>query len=182
MDRAKQTVRMRNSGLPQDARDAFTLLEGACSIDTDNAARMRAMVGFRNVAVHRYRDLSLPTLRAIRDTRDRRLHRVRQAGRLADRTSTSAIPPLGPEATLPIRRHDARPAGIASNVTLSRSHAKAEALTQRKARPEPGFSCCGSRDWRRSVDLELLQRDRKRVRGREGQHAVRSRPTPQRHR
>lgn len=27
------------------------------------------MVGFRNVAVHRYRDLSLPILRAILDTR-----------------------------------------------------------------------------------------------------------------
>ncbi len=69
IDRAKQTVRMRKLGLPQDARDAFTLLEGAGLIDTDNAARMRAMVGFRNVAVHRYRDLSLPTLRAIRDAR-----------------------------------------------------------------------------------------------------------------
>lgn len=62
-------VRLRKLGLPQGARDAFTLLESAGLIDTDNAARMRAMVGFRNVAVHRYRDLSLPTLRAIRDTR-----------------------------------------------------------------------------------------------------------------
>lgn len=69
IDRAKQTVRMRKLGLPQDARDAFTLLEGTGLIDTEIAARMRAMVGSRNVAVHRYRDLSLPTLRAIRDTR-----------------------------------------------------------------------------------------------------------------
>ena len=73
-------VRLRKLGLPQDARDGFTLLEGAGLIDTDNAARMYAMVGFRNVAVHRYRDLR-PSDPA-RDTghATRRLHRVRQTG------------------------------------------------------------------------------------------------------
>lgn len=29
------------------------------------AVRMRAMVGFRNIAVHQYRELSMPVLRSI---------------------------------------------------------------------------------------------------------------------
>lgn len=30
---------------------------------------MRAMVGFRNIAVHQYRELSMPVLRAVLDER-----------------------------------------------------------------------------------------------------------------
>ncbi|HET7371504.1 MAG TPA: HepT-like ribonuclease domain-containing protein, partial [Gammaproteobacteria bacterium] len=69
IDLAMHAARTRRLGLPQDAREAFTLLERAGAISPGVAKRMRAMVGFRNVAVHQYQDLSLPILRAILDER-----------------------------------------------------------------------------------------------------------------
>lgn len=67
IDLAMHAVRKRRLGLPQDSREAFTLLEQAKLIDPEIAAHMRAMVGFRNIAVHQYRDMSMPVLRAILD-------------------------------------------------------------------------------------------------------------------
>ena len=69
IDLAMHAVRLRRLGLPQDARDAFTLLEKDGIVSPDVATHMRAMVGFRNIAVHQYRDLSMPVLRAILDDR-----------------------------------------------------------------------------------------------------------------
>lgn len=54
IDMAMHAARTQRLGLPGDARDAFTLLERAKLIPADIATRMRAMVGFRNVAVHQY--------------------------------------------------------------------------------------------------------------------------------
>lgn len=65
IDLAMHGVRVRRLGLPQESREAFTLLEQAGLLDAKTAERMRAMVGFRNVAVHNYQALSLPILRAI---------------------------------------------------------------------------------------------------------------------
>jgi len=65
IDLAMHVSRKQSPGLPQDARDAFTLLEKAGVIPPDIANHMRAMVGFRNVAVHQYQDLSMPVLRSI---------------------------------------------------------------------------------------------------------------------
>ena len=65
IDLAMHMVRVRRLGLPQESREAFTLLEQAGLLDAKTAERMRAMVGFRNVAVHNYQALSLPILRAI---------------------------------------------------------------------------------------------------------------------
>ncbi|HEX7338813.1 MAG TPA: DUF86 domain-containing protein [Rhodanobacteraceae bacterium] len=67
IDLAMHTSRIHRLGLPQDARDAFTALETARLITPHIAERMRAMVGFRNIAVHQYQRLSLPILRAILD-------------------------------------------------------------------------------------------------------------------
>ncbi|HET7570834.1 MAG TPA: DUF86 domain-containing protein [Gammaproteobacteria bacterium] len=69
IDLAMHAARTRRLGLPQDARDAFTLLEHANVIAPEVAHRMRAMVGFRNVAVHQYQDLSMPILHAILEDR-----------------------------------------------------------------------------------------------------------------
>lgn len=69
IDLAMHVTRIRRLGLPGDAREAFTLLERAHLIPADVANRMRAMVGFRNIAVHQYQDLQLPVLRAILDQR-----------------------------------------------------------------------------------------------------------------
>jgi len=65
IDLAMHVSRRQSLGLPQDARDAFTLLENARVIPADIASHMRAMVGFRNVAVHQYQNLSIPVLRSI---------------------------------------------------------------------------------------------------------------------
>jgi uncharacterized protein YutE (UPF0331/DUF86 family) len=65
IDGAMRLVRTHALGLPQDSRDAFTMLEKATLIDAQTATRLRAMVGFRNIAVHDYQTLSLPVLEAI---------------------------------------------------------------------------------------------------------------------
>ncbi len=53
--------------LRQDSRDAFNLLEQAAIINADIAMHMRAMVGFRNITVQQYQDLSMPVLHATLD-------------------------------------------------------------------------------------------------------------------
>ena len=67
IDLAMHAVATGGLGLPQDARDAFTLLERAGRIDAALRARMQAMVGFRNLAVHEYQKLQLPIVLAILD-------------------------------------------------------------------------------------------------------------------
>ena len=58
-------VAQRSLGVPQTSRDAFTLLEKAAILTPDTAKQMRAMVGFRNIAVHNYQDLSLEVLKQV---------------------------------------------------------------------------------------------------------------------
>lgn len=65
IDMAMHKVRSRRLGLPQESRDAFRLLHGAGLIDESLDAAMQAMVGFRDVAVHDYRKLSIDVVRAI---------------------------------------------------------------------------------------------------------------------
>lgn len=69
IDLAMHAVRTERLGLPQDAKNAFTLLETAQVITSDISRHMRAMVGFRNIAVHQYQSLSLPILRSIIESR-----------------------------------------------------------------------------------------------------------------
>ncbi|HYA39365.1 MAG TPA: DUF86 domain-containing protein [Candidatus Methylomirabilis sp.] len=65
IDLAMHLVRTRKLGLPQETREAFTLLEQSGLLNAELAARMRAMVGFRNIAVHDYKKLSLDVVKAI---------------------------------------------------------------------------------------------------------------------
>jgi len=69
IDLAMHLVRVRRLGVPQESREAFELLERAGLIDSDLTARMKRMVGFRNVAVHDYRRLDLEIVRSIIGTR-----------------------------------------------------------------------------------------------------------------
>ncbi|MDX8403099.1 MAG: DUF86 domain-containing protein [Mariprofundaceae bacterium] len=69
IDAAMHVVRVRRLGIPQQSRDAFVMLQEASLLDDELARRMQAMVGFRNVAVHNYRELSLIILRSILDDR-----------------------------------------------------------------------------------------------------------------
>ena len=67
IDLAMHGVRVHRLGLPQESREAFTLLYDAALIDEMLMQRMQAMVGFRNIAVHNYQQLSLDIVRSILD-------------------------------------------------------------------------------------------------------------------
>ncbi|MCP9471360.1 MAG: DUF86 domain-containing protein [Nitrospira sp.] len=65
IDLAMYVVSRRKLGVPQDSRDAFSLLHTAGILPEDLAARMQRMVGFRNVAIHEYTRLNLEIVQAI---------------------------------------------------------------------------------------------------------------------
>lgn len=56
-------------GEPRTNREVFDLLEHASVLQTDLAATLRRMVGFRNVLVHGYDDVDLEIVRDILDRR-----------------------------------------------------------------------------------------------------------------
>lgn len=65
IDMAMHIVARRHLGVPQTSAQAFDLLHAAGAIDADLAKRMRAMVGFRNIAIHQYQELKLEILQAV---------------------------------------------------------------------------------------------------------------------
>ena len=65
IDLAMYVVSQRKLGVPQDSRDAFSLLQTAGILPADLAQRMQRMVGFRNVAIHEYTHLNLEVVHAI---------------------------------------------------------------------------------------------------------------------
>ena len=69
IDAAMHVIRQRRLGLPQESRDAFRLLEEAGLLTRDLSTEMQKMVGFRNVAVPNYRNLSMEILRSILSSR-----------------------------------------------------------------------------------------------------------------
>jgi len=69
IDAAMHVVRINKLGIPQQSRDAFAMIQEARLLSDELSQHMQAMVGFRNVAVHDYRALSLTILRSILDHR-----------------------------------------------------------------------------------------------------------------
>jgi uncharacterized protein YutE (UPF0331/DUF86 family) len=65
IDMAMHLVRIRQLGLPKSSAEAFALLEQDGILDATTAERMKKMVGFRNVAVHDYRELDWAILKSI---------------------------------------------------------------------------------------------------------------------
>lgn len=65
IDAAMHLVRVNKLGVPQESRDAFDMLGEAGIINAVLCERLKAMVGFRNVAVHDYRKLNLEVVRKI---------------------------------------------------------------------------------------------------------------------
>lgn len=66
LDMGQHLVRRERLGVPQSARDVFTLLAQAGWITEALAQSLQRMVGFRNIAVHDYQTLQLPiTVRII---------------------------------------------------------------------------------------------------------------------
>jgi uncharacterized protein YutE (UPF0331/DUF86 family) len=67
IDLAMHIVAQKKLGLPQTSRDAFILLEKHGIISSSLSQKMKAMVGFRNIAVHDYQELNLTILQKILD-------------------------------------------------------------------------------------------------------------------
>lgn len=65
LDMGQHLVRREKLGVPQSARDIFTLLAQAGWITETLAGALRRMVGFRNIAVHDYQSLQLAITVAI---------------------------------------------------------------------------------------------------------------------
>lgn len=65
IDLAHHLVTDEAVGLPSSLADAFRLLEAHAELPPELAERMRAMVGFRNIAVHDYEALDPNILKAI---------------------------------------------------------------------------------------------------------------------
>ncbi|BFU93059.1 MAG: hypothetical protein NTAFB01_42460 [Nitrospira sp.] len=58
-------VSQRKLGMPQDSRDAFSLLQTARILPSELAQCMQRMVGFRTVAIHEYTHLNLEVVHSI---------------------------------------------------------------------------------------------------------------------
>ena len=65
IDAASRVVSVRGLGIPRDSAEAFAILEREAILTPQTTARMRAMVGFRNIAVHQYQLLDPKILRAL---------------------------------------------------------------------------------------------------------------------
>jgi uncharacterized protein YutE (UPF0331/DUF86 family) len=80
IDLAAHVIADEKLGLPANLKENFTLLESAKIIEAPLSARLQAMVGFRNIAVHNYQQLDLVILKSILEHRlgdlDEFLHAV----------------------------------------------------------------------------------------------------------
>lgn len=65
IDIAIHLVRVNRLGIPQDSRDAFSLLNQAGLIPGELSLRLQAMVGFRNIAIHDYQKLNIDIIRSV---------------------------------------------------------------------------------------------------------------------
>lgn len=65
LDMGQHLIRRDRLGLPQSARDVFSLLAQAGWMDATLQDTMQRMVGFRNIAVHDDQKLLLPILQRV---------------------------------------------------------------------------------------------------------------------
>ena len=65
LDMGQHLIRRDRLGVPQSARDVFSLLARAGYIEDSLADSLKRMVGFRNIAVHEYQTLQMPVTIAI---------------------------------------------------------------------------------------------------------------------
>ncbi len=65
IDLAAHVLSQRQWGLPDSLKAHFTILQRQGVIDVDLGARLEAMVGFRNIAVHDYEAIDVRILERI---------------------------------------------------------------------------------------------------------------------
>jgi uncharacterized protein YutE (UPF0331/DUF86 family) len=92
IDLAAHVVVAEAYGLPDSLAAAFSQLERQGVIDAELAARLRKMVGFRNIAVHDYQSIDPAILEAIvtRHLGDLEAFAARMLSRFAAEASGSA--------------------------------------------------------------------------------------------
>ncbi|MHC4873343.1 MAG: type VII toxin-antitoxin system HepT family RNase toxin [Planctomycetota bacterium] len=59
IDLANHTIKKKKAGLPKSSSESFELLKNADIISSDLTAKLKGMVGFRNILVHQYHELNL---------------------------------------------------------------------------------------------------------------------------
>lgn len=65
LDLAMYVVTTKKLGFPQNRREAFEILEKNKIIDSNMSRNMKGMVGFRNIAIHDYKELDNDILREV---------------------------------------------------------------------------------------------------------------------
>lgn len=65
IDLANMLIRRRRLGIPSESRDSFGILVREAVIAPELGECLKKMVGFRNVAVHQYRDLDLGIVETV---------------------------------------------------------------------------------------------------------------------
>ncbi len=65
IDMAMHIVAERSYGIPQNSRDAFDLLQTNGFITAELSGKLKAMVGFRNIAVHDYQNINIQIVRKV---------------------------------------------------------------------------------------------------------------------
>ena len=65
IDLAMHLVASKGLGIPQSSPEAFDLLQQAGIINEHLAQKLKAMVGFRNIAVHNYQAVNLGIVQGI---------------------------------------------------------------------------------------------------------------------
>ena len=65
LDLANMLIRKRRLGIPSESRESFGILIREQLVERSLGARLQKMVGFRNLAVHRYQDLDLNIVEAV---------------------------------------------------------------------------------------------------------------------
>jgi uncharacterized protein YutE (UPF0331/DUF86 family) len=65
IDLANMAIRKRKFGVPNQSQDSFTTLVREGIIPTELDESLKRMIGFRNLAVHQYRELDLDILDSV---------------------------------------------------------------------------------------------------------------------
>ena len=65
IDLANMAIRKRHLGIPNESRDSFAILVREGLIEPALGDRLKRIVGFRNLAVHQYRELDLDILESV---------------------------------------------------------------------------------------------------------------------
>jgi len=65
IDLGIHVIAERDLGIPQTSRDTFEILQNNKIIGHEMSERLKAMIGFRNIAIHNYQRLNLKIIQAI---------------------------------------------------------------------------------------------------------------------